>query len=101
MTTASRRHFLHAGLLGAACACLATGAAFAQAPSPTPGAKYVCPPCGCGSDGKEFDAPGICPEPGCGMALVLKPASPKAAPLKASGPKARDSQGPSLVRGGG
>ena len=30
--------------------------------------KYVCPPCGCDSDGKEFDDPGYCPS--CGMQLV-------------------------------
>ena len=30
--------------------------------------KYMCPPCGCGSDGKEFDKPGTCPS--CEMELV-------------------------------
>jgi len=31
---------------------------------------FVCPPCGCGSDAKTFDAPGECPD--CGMGLVPK-----------------------------
>jgi copper(I)-binding protein/putative intracellular protease/amidase len=50
-------------------------------------AEYLCPPCGCGSDGVVFDKPGYCP--GCGMELVPKgsvsapPASrTPAAPLK-------------------
>ena len=29
---------------------------------------YICPPCGCASDGKTFDQPGTCPS--CGMGLV-------------------------------
>ena len=32
--------------------------------------KYACPPCGCGSDGKEFDRPGTCPS--CEMDLIEK-----------------------------
>ncbi|MFL5298413.1 MAG: heavy metal-binding domain-containing protein [Phenylobacterium sp.] len=73
MIPASRRRFLQIGLIGAGCACMAAGAAFAaDAPSPT--GKYVCPPCGCSADGKEFDAPGVCPA--CGMPLIPKPADP-------------------------
>lgn len=47
--------------------------AFAQT-----GKKYVCPPCACGEDHVEHDAPGRCP--GCGMPLVekAKPAPPPA-----------------------
>jgi len=82
MSIASRRLFLQAGVLGAACAC--AGAAFAQTPAPSPSGKFICPPCGCAADGKVFDAPGTCPE--CGMALIPKPAdAPKDA---ASPPKA-------------
>ncbi|HLZ76494.1 heavy metal-binding domain-containing protein [Phenylobacterium sp.] len=78
MTLASRRFILQGAFFGVACACAAVGAASAQAPAspPKPGQKYVCPPCGCAADGKEFDAPGACPE--CGMPLVAKPADPKA-----------------------
>ena len=36
--------------------------------------KYVCPPCGCAADGKEFDQPGGCPA--CGMQLMEKGATP-------------------------
>jgi len=50
-------------------------------------AEYVCPPCGCGSDGTVFDKTGYCPS--CGMELVLKgspgatpPPRTSAAPLK-------------------
>jgi copper(I)-binding protein/putative intracellular protease/amidase len=32
--------------------------------------EYVCPPCGCGNDGKVHDKPGYCSV--CGMQLVLK-----------------------------
>lgn len=74
MTLASRRFILQGALFGVACAC-AAGAAFAQTPPAKPGQKYVCPPCGCAADGKEFDAPGSCPE--CGMPLVAKPADAK------------------------
>jgi DNA-directed RNA polymerase subunit RPC12/RpoP len=77
MTLASRRFILQGALFGVACACAAVGAASAQTPAPPakPGQKYVCPPCGCAADGKEFDAPGACPE--CGMPLVPKPAETK------------------------
>jgi hypothetical protein len=54
--------------LGVACACAAAPLAFAQ----TPDGKYVCPPCGCSQDGKEFDKPGTCPDPDCGMTLIPK-----------------------------
>jgi hypothetical protein len=73
MTPNSRRSFLRIGF-GVACACAGVGRAFAQAPAP--GHKYVCPPCGCSADDKEFDAPGVCPA--CGMELVPKPAKPSA-----------------------
>jgi transcriptional regulator GlxA family with amidase domain len=38
------------------------------------GKKYVCPPCGCAADGKEFDKPGPCPE--CGMQMMEKGGTP-------------------------
>src|SRR4051812_3221399 len=82
MSIATRRNVLTAGLLGAACACLAPVLARA---ADAPKAKYVCPPCGCAADGKEFDAPGACPE--CGMPLVPKTADKPEAPT----PKARAS----------
>ena len=75
MTLASRRFVLQGALFGVACACAAVGAASAQTAAPKPGQKYVCPPCGCAADAKEFDAPGVCPE--CGMPLVPKPAETK------------------------
>lgn len=48
-----------------------------QAPASKVGRIYVCPPCGCGKDKHEFDAPGACPD--CGMPLVEKaqPAPPQ------------------------
>jgi hypothetical protein len=65
--------------LGVACACAAAPLAFAQSPpQPPAGGKYVCPPCGCSQDGKEFDKPGVCPDPACGMTLV--PKTPPAPP---------------------
>jgi hypothetical protein len=79
MSIATRRYFLTAGLIGATCACAAIGARAADAPPVSPkGAKWVCPPCGCAADGKEFDAPGTCPE--CGMELIPKPARKADAP---------------------
>jgi rubrerythrin len=77
MSIATRRGFLTAGLIGAACACAAIGAAHAAdaPPNAQKGGKWICPPCGCAADGKEFDAPGACPE--CGMPLIRKEA-PKA-----------------------
>jgi DNA-directed RNA polymerase subunit RPC12/RpoP len=86
MTITSRRLVLQGALFGAACACVAARAAYAaETPAASPGGKYVCPPCGCAADGKEFDKPGACPE--CGMPLVPKPAD---APVP---PKARDDAG--------
>jgi hypothetical protein len=86
MSIASRRLFLQAGVLGAACAC--AGVALAQtSPAPSSG-KFVCPPCGCAADGKVFDAPGTCPE--CGMTLVPKPAE---APKDAASPPKADPGG--------
>ena len=95
MPLASRRFILQGALFGVACACAAIGpnggAASAQTPAPAPGQKYVCPPCGCAADGKEFDAPGACPE--CGMPLVPKPAETRPkdgapTPKAASSPRA-------------
>ncbi|WP_372785201.1 hypothetical protein [Phenylobacterium sp.] len=70
-TSPSRRGVLRGGLFGAvgACACVAAG--FAVAADAPPGSKFVCPPCGCDSDGKLFDAPGACPS--CGMPLIAAP----------------------------
>lgn len=96
MTLASRRFILQGALFGVACACAAVGAASAQTTPAKPGQKYVCPPCGCAADGKEFDAPGACPE--CGMPLIAKAADPKAAapaPPKMSAAKTRN---PSLTK---
>jgi len=75
----SRRSFIGLGVV-AACACAAATTGFAQPPQPAPpGSKFVCPPCGCEADGKEFDAPGVCPAPSCGMTLIPKaPPAPKA-----------------------
>jgi len=70
MSLSSRRLVLQGAVFGAVCACAAPGIAFAVE---APGAKYVCPPCGCESDGKLFDAPGACPS--CGMPLITAPAS--------------------------
>jgi hypothetical protein len=78
MTLASRRFILQGALFGVACACAAVGGASAQTPPAAPGQKYTCPPCGCAADGKQFDAPGNCPE--CGMPLVLVPADKTGAP---------------------
>ena len=62
--------------LGAACACAAAPLAFAQSAD----GKYVCPPCGCSQDAKEFDKPGTCPDPTCGMQLIPKPKPSPATP---------------------
>ncbi|MEW6210132.1 MAG: copper chaperone PCu(A)C [Acidobacteriota bacterium] len=42
-------------------------------------AKYVCPPCGCGSDNTDFDKAGNCTS--CGMTLVKK-GTPAAMPVQ-------------------
>jgi hypothetical protein len=83
MSSPSRRRVLGAGLFGVACACVVAPRFAYAAESPT--GKYVCPPCGCSADGKEFDKPGDCPA--CGMPLAPKPKD--AAP---TAPKAADDQ---------
>lgn len=96
MSVASRRLVLQGALFGAACACLAARAAYAaDAPSPT--GKWVCPPCGCAADGKEFDKAGACPE--CGMPLVPKTAdAPKPPNRRASLVTSEDQPGSELAR---
>jgi hypothetical protein len=71
MTALSRRAFV--GLAACGCLAVASSASAQGAPAPSPSGKYVCPPCGCAMDGKDFDAPGVCPAPGCGMELQPKP----------------------------
>jgi len=73
MAVMSRRVFV-----SAACACAAPGAGFAQ-PATRPTGKWICPPCGCSEDGKEYDTPGPCPAEGCGMPRIPKPAEPPGA----------------------
>jgi len=77
MCNSDRRHFL--GIAAAAAGGLmvigVAGAGLAaEADAPKSGKVYVCPPCGCAADGKEFPAPGACPE--CGMPLVEKAPAP-------------------------
>lgn len=103
MCNSDRRHFLgmSLGVLGAVgivAGATSAGARSAGAPSagggaaepdkPKSGKVYVCPPCGCAADGKEFPAPGACPE--CGMPLVEKAPAPK---LGALGRPARPDRG--------
>lgn len=91
MSSPSRRRALQIGVFGAVCACAAPRLAFA---ADSPSGKYMCPPCGCSADGKEFDKPGDCPA--CGMPLAPKPADPP----KGAGPtppKARADSGDGFV----
>ncbi|MCI0617143.1 hypothetical protein L0244_29555, partial [bacterium] len=44
--------------------------------------EYVCPPCGCSSDDKVFNAPGSCPV--CGMPLVPKEQAEQEQSMKAA-----------------
>jgi len=67
-----RRHFLRMSIVALGAAGVA-GSALAAADPAAPKKVYVCPPCGCAADGKEFPEPGTCPE--CGMTLVEKPAA--------------------------
>lgn len=62
----SRRHALQ--LAGAVGLC---GCASSAAPPAATAAAYICPPCGCAMDGREFPGPGTCPA--CGMPLIPKP----------------------------
>jgi hypothetical protein len=78
MCSSDRRHFLGMAVAaagGLACVGVA-GAALAAEPEKgsEKGKVYVCPPCDCAADGKEFPAPGACPE--CGMPLVEKAPAP-------------------------
>lgn len=86
MTIASRRLILQGAVFGVACACVGGLAIAAENPPTSPGGKWICPPCGCAADGKEFDAPGACPE--CGMPLVPKAGDPKPKDGGPTSPKA-------------
>lgn len=48
--------------------------------APAPARHYHCPPCGCASQGRNFDRPGSCPD--CGMALAVGDAPLVAADTK-------------------
>jgi hypothetical protein len=64
--------------LGAVGAIGLAGAAFAAEPDPKKPKVFICPPCGCDNDGKEFAAAGPCTA--CGMPLMERPAeAPKLA----------------------
>jgi hypothetical protein len=80
MCNSDRRHFLGMSLVAVGAVCIG-GAALAAETGPKK--VYVCPPCGCAADGKEFPEPGACPE--CGMPLVEKKPEPaKPAPQDAA-----------------
>ena len=71
MCNSDRRHFLAMSLVTLGVAGGVAGIAGAALAADTPAKKvYVCPPCGCAADGKDFPEPGNCPE--CGMPLVEK-----------------------------
>jgi hypothetical protein len=70
------------GLMAAASASLAQQGTSQDQPSQ----KWMCPPCGCPSDGKTFDAPGACPS--CSMPLIRKPEE-KSAPAQDADPSPR------------
>jgi hypothetical protein len=74
MCDCARRHFLQMSVisLGALGAIGLGGAALAAEPEPAKTAKvFICPPCGCDNDGKDFPAAGPCTA--CGMPLIEKP----------------------------
>jgi hypothetical protein len=92
MSRIARRSLLQFSLAGAAvCACVGLRSSFAQSGS----TAYVCPPCGCAMDGKEFAAPGACPA--CGMALMPKP---QAEPTPFQPKKLATGRGAFLAAGG-
>ena len=73
MCNSDRRHFLAMSLVTLGVAAGAAGIAGAALAAEGPAKKvYVCPPCGCAADGKEFDAPGPCPA--CEMPMIPKAA---------------------------
>jgi hypothetical protein len=77
MCNSDRRHFLQASMAaagGLVVVGVAGAAGVALAAEPANGKIYVCPPCGCAADGKEFPEPGFCPE--CGMPLTEKAPAP-------------------------
>lgn len=92
---AHRRSFIAGSLLALATGRTASAQAVAGA--------YVCPDCGCASDGKVFPGPGTCPS--CGMPLVssqalqAKPPKPKVAILVFPGVEIIDFCGPYEVFG--
>src|ERR1044071_8172611 len=61
----NRREFVAAGSFTLATLALRTAAQEKK--------QYVCPPCGCSSDGVAFNAPGNCPA--CNMVLIEKTAA--------------------------
>lgn len=69
MRPIDRRAVVACGLLGMAGA-FAASAGIGRAAT----GSYVCPPCGCAMDGREFAGPGSCPA--CGMTLVPKHQEP-------------------------
>lgn len=56
---------------------------------------FVCPPCGCESDSKTFDAPGECPD--CRMGLVRKEPPPPLEKWEAPPPSQESAEVKSLI----
>lgn len=73
-------------LFAASVALTVLAALPAVAQEPAKAKKWICPECGCGEDGKDFDKPGTCPAPGCAMTLIEKPEPPPAAPQQPASP---------------
>lgn len=73
MCNSDRRHFLRMSFVALGAVGVA-GSALAAETDPKKPKVYVCPPCGCAADGKDFAAPGSCPE--CGMPLIEKTPAP-------------------------
>jgi hypothetical protein len=83
-----RRLVSRIGLVAALAACGLPAFAYEapqQGPETKTGKKFVCPPCICGQDHKEYDAPGACPA--CGMPLVEKAQPTPASPAQTSSPQ--------------
>ena len=75
MCDCGRRHFLQMSMvtLGAVSVAGIAGAALAAEADPKTPKVFICPPCGCDNDGKDFPAAGPCTA--CGMPLIEKPAA--------------------------
>ena len=84
MCNTQRRNFIASSIAFSAVAPIVITETFAAADVQTEAKVWICPPCGCPDDAKEFPARGRCPS--CDMELIEKVKTNREAPTTMQSP---------------